>query len=298
MHRLPKHNRRNLGLRAVKPAKFEYFRPTELGEALSLMTELGDEARLLAGGQSLIPMMNLRLAMPAYLIDLSRIPGLSELSVKDKALCIGAMTRQQEILDSQIVQEHAPLLALAASNIGHVQTRSRGTIGGSLANGDPAAELSLTMVTLGATLKLASVMGSRTVNARDFFLDAMSTSISSNEIITEIAIPLHHKRPRAAFHEVSRRHGDFALVSVAVQRSDDASNDISVGVGAVATTPRHCELLSVLLREGPVARETVSATIEEEFAHSNLMSDSAASSQYRKILGTELIMRCIDEVFA
>jgi CO/xanthine dehydrogenase FAD-binding subunit len=280
----------------VKPARFEYFRPTELSAAIQSLNELGDEARVLAGGQSLIPMMNLRLATPEHLIDLSRISGLAGTWITDSTLRVGAMTRQQQLLQTPDLLINAPLVVLAAENIGHVQTRSRGTVGGSLANADPASELSLAMITLGARITVCGPSGPRIVDAQNFFVDAMTTSVASNEILTEVHVPLADETPVAAFQEFSRRHGDFALVSVAIQRLPKA-NQMRVGIGAVATTPRFCPLLSGLLADGPVKRARILQVLEQEFKGASLLSDSAASAEYRKLIAVELILQCLREVF-
>lgn len=292
LHRLPEYRRRNFGPYAVKPAAFEYFRPVEIAEALRLLEELGDGARVLSGGQSLIPMMNLRLATPAYLIDLSAVASLAEISEVNGTIRIGAMTRQRELLGNNPALKSVPLIREAARNIGHVQTRSRGTVGGSLANADPAAELSLTMVTLDATIVVANVTGERRLKAREFFIDAMTTAIAADEIIIAVEISGPFEMPRVAFREFARRHGDFALASVAVQRCR-ASNIYSVGIGAVATTPLYCEQLSAMLSAGPTTPNQLRDAFEHDFAGSNLLSDGAEQSDYRKTVAIHLLNECV-----
>lgn len=279
----------------MKPAAFEYFRPADLAEAVRLLDDLGDDARVLSGGQSLVPMMNLRLATPAYLIDLSGIPGLSGITKADGFVRIGAMTRQRELLAGHPAFECVPMIPRAAACIGHVQTRSRGTIGGSLANADPAAELPLTMVTLDATVVLSSKDGERSIKARAFFLDAMTTATSPNEIVTAVLIPCPARRPAVAFREFARRHGDFALASVALQHCAE-SGTIGVGVGAVATRPVYCGYLSALLTEGAAERDDIIAMLEQDLADSTLLDDGAASAGYRQSLAVELLLECLSEI--
>ncbi len=279
----------------MKPAAFELFRPTELTEALRLLDELGDDARVLSGGQSLIPMMNLRLAAPTYLIDLSRVPSLSGISGEDGVIRIGAMTRQRELLMDQPLLANVPLIHQAASNIGHVQTRSRGTVGGSLANADPAAELGLTMVTLDAIIVAVGIAGERRVRAREFFIEAMTTALASNEIIVAVEIPDRRNKPRSAFRELARRHGDFALASVAVQHCP-ASNTYSVGVGAVATTPLYCKHLSMLLASGVANPVQLRDALTCDLTDANPLDDTAASGEYRKSIAIALLGECLDEL--
>ena len=276
----------------MKPAVFEYHRPDTLADALSLLDRLGDDARLLSGGQSLIPMMNLRLATPAHLIDLAAIAELSGISVANGEVRIGAMTRQRELLSGHPALDNVPLLPLAAMNIGHVQTRNRGTVGGSLANADPAAELSLTMVALDATIVVAGRAGERRVSAREFFVDAMTTVLEPDEIIVAAVIPVQDRKPVCRFREIARRHGDFALASVAVQRFPP-SGELSVGIGAVATTPRHCRHLGARLSAGPAGRDEIVAAMERDFADVNLLDDGTASADYRKMLAVELLLDCL-----
>jgi hypothetical protein len=193
----------------MKPAKFDYYDPTTLDEALSLLAQFGDRARPLAGGQSLVPLMNFRLIRPAHLIDLNGVAGLSYLKIDDGALRLGATTRQRELERSADVAKRWPLLRDAAGFIGHVQIRNRGTIGGSLAHAFPSAELPVAMVSLDASLTLRSKTNQRTARAEDFFLSYMTTMLQPDELLTEISVPALPAQSGWSYHEVSRRHGDF-----------------------------------------------------------------------------------------
>ncbi|MFQ5849610.1 MAG: FAD binding domain-containing protein [Candidatus Binatia bacterium] len=199
----------------MKPAAFEYYDPMTLVEALDLLAQLGEGARVLAGGQSLVPMMNFRLVRPSHLVDLNRVGELRYLRVENGGLRIGAMTRQRELERSAVVAEGWPLLRELTRHIGHVQIRTRGTVGGSLAHAYPSAELPLAMITLEAEFLLRSRKGERTVRAEDFFVTYMTTVLEPSELLVEIRIPPVPPRTGWAFQEVSRRHGDFALVGVA-----------------------------------------------------------------------------------
>jgi len=201
----------------MKPAPFEYLAPDSLPAALAVLAERGYDAKLLAGGQSLIPVMNFRLAQPAVLIDLNRIPGLSGIAREGGELRIGTMTRQRRLEDDPLIARHAPLLREAVPFIAHPQIRNRGTVGGSLAHADPAAELPALAVALEARLRLQSVRGERWVEASDFFQGLFSTALEPDEMLTEIAVPAAPARSGWAFLEVARRHGDYAQMGVAAR---------------------------------------------------------------------------------
>lgn len=199
----------------MKPPAFEYRDPRTQEEAVATLGEHGEAAKILAGGQSLVPMLNLRLLRPAYLVDINRAAGLSFIEVKGGELAIGACTRQRAIERSELVRETCPLLHEAMPFIAHFQIRSRGTIGGSLSHADPAAELPTIVTALGGKLVLRSVRGERIVGAADFYTGFLSTALKPDELLTEIRLPIVPARTGSAFMEVSRRHGDFALAAVA-----------------------------------------------------------------------------------
>jgi carbon-monoxide dehydrogenase medium subunit len=182
----------------VKPSYFEMARPGELNEVLDLLAAHTD-AKVLAGGQSLVPMMNLRLVQPEFLIDLSRVDGLSEISVADGELRIGAMVRQKALLGNPLIERHAPLIAAAMPHVGHLQTRNRGTVGGSIAHADPAAELPLVVAALDGALVVQSRRGARKIPANAFFMDALTTALEADELLTEIRLPSPRIGVRVAF---------------------------------------------------------------------------------------------------
>jgi len=213
--------------RSMKPAAFAYYDPTTIDEALALLADLGDDAKILAGGQSLVPMMNFRLARPAHLIDVNRVEPLHYLRVDGGVLRIGAMSRQSHIERSLDVENGWPLLADAVRHIGHVQIRNRGTIGGSLAHADPAAELPATMLALDAEMVVRRKGGERTVAAGDFFESYYTTALAADEMLVEIRVPAAPARTGWGFQEVSRRHGDFALVGAAALLTVDAAGVIT-----------------------------------------------------------------------
>jgi CO/xanthine dehydrogenase FAD-binding subunit len=199
----------------MKPAPFAYHAPSSIDEALALLHEHGSDAKALAGGQSLIPAMNFRLATPAVLVDLNRVDSLRSVSRDTATLQLGAMTRHRTLEQSQDVAQMAPLVSAAMPFVAHEAIRTRGTIGGSLAHADPAAELPAVMLALDASFTLASRSGSRVVPASAFFAGLFATAMEPGELLVNITIPARADRSAAAFDEVSRRHGDFALAGAA-----------------------------------------------------------------------------------
>jgi carbon-monoxide dehydrogenase medium subunit len=208
----------------MKPAPFEYIAPTTLDEALDVMSRHGADAKLLAGGQSLIPVLNFRLAQPAMIVDLNRIAALAPPpAANGDGLRIGAMVRQSQLERSRVIADHAPLLFETMPYVAHAQIRNRGTIGGSLAHADPAAELPVIMVALQARFKARRAGGERWIDAEAFFPSLFATSLEPDEMLVEIAVPALPRRTGYAFMEFARRHGDYAQAGVAaIIRLDDS----------------------------------------------------------------------------
>lgn len=211
----------------MKPAPFVYHAPTSLGAALMLKAEHGDEAKFLAGGQSLIPAMNFRISNPALLVDVNKLAALDYIHVVAGELRIGALTRVQRLEHDPLVRAHWPLLPETVPHIAHPQIRNRSTVGGSLAHADPAAELPVILTALGGRLRLQSSTGERWVGADDFFVSLFTTAIATDEMLVEVAIPLAPARTGTAFMEVARRHGDYAMLGVAVVVTLDAAGACS-----------------------------------------------------------------------
>src|SRR5437899_545436 len=224
----------------MKPAPFEYLAPRTVPEAVSLLARHGEEAELLAGGPSLVPLMNMRLARPRRVIDLNRTQGLAYIREVDGALRIGGMTRQATLERSPLIGGRCPLLPEALALVGHPAIRSRGTIGGSLAHADPAAELPAAIAALDGQITASGPRGERTLPATSFFLGVLTTALAPDEVLTEIALPALPPRTGTCFLEVARRHGDFALVGVAVvvsRRSDGACGHARLVFCGVGPTP-------------------------------------------------------------
>lgn len=280
----------------MKPAAFDYFAPETLDEALELLGTHGVGAKLLAGGQSFAPMANFRVLRPEVVIDLNRIASLSYIEARDGAIAIGAMTRHRAIERSDLVRQRCPLLACAAPNIGHAVIRNRGTLGGSLAHADPAAEWPVVAVALGATMVLRGPRGERLVPAGKFFVSLLTTALAVDEILVEVRFPAVPSRTGAGFVEVSRRHGDFALVAVGAQVTLSAAgaiSDIRLALGGVGPSPHDATALAQRLA-GTMPKDpeleqlgkAVSAAMEPT-------DDLHASSAYRKEVAVVLIGRAL-----
>jgi 2-furoyl-CoA dehydrogenase FAD binding subunit len=217
----------------MKPRPFDYARPDTVDEAMALLAEYGDEARVLAGGQSLMAMMNLRLADPAVLVDIARIAELSHIRDLGEKIEIGAAVTQNKLLAWPELKAKLPLLAVALPHVGHFQTRNKGTVCGSIAHADPSSEIPLSLALLEGEVVLRKKGAERVVKAKDFQLDMLTTAREPDELIVAVRLPVHGKG--VAFREVARRHGDFAMVAVAAMI--DSKCSIRLGVGGVASKP-------------------------------------------------------------
>lgn len=284
----------------MKAAPFDYVRADSLDQALDLLTEHGGDAKLLAGGQSLVPMMAMRLARPAMLVDINRLTELKTMDFGGDAITIGAGVRQREIEDAQALDARLPLIRKALHWVGHSQTRNRGTVGGSLVHADPSAELPLAALILGATLHLRSASeGEREVEASEFFLGPMFTAVGETECLLAIDWPVWQgKRIAAVFEETAIRHGDFAMASAACQLQLDDSQRVSrasFGLGGVDGTPLTFPELAKQLqgqRMTPaLAQELAQAAVRE----CDPGSDLHASAEYRRDLATTLLARALQQ---
>jgi aerobic carbon-monoxide dehydrogenase medium subunit len=281
----------------VKPAAFAYYDPTSLEEVLALLERFGDEAKLLAGGQSLIPVLNMRLAKPQVLIDLNRVAGLTGIKEAGDCLTIGAMTRHAAVERSELVARRQPLLTETIRHIGHGQIRNRGTIGGSLAHADPSAELPAAMVALEAVFTVVGP-GSiwREVGAEEFFLMYFTTCLRPDELLVEIHIPCLPPRTGHAFEELARRHGDFALAGVAATLTVDEDGMVSscrlglTGVGMTPVRPREAESQLIGARAGPDGFRRVAEAVMDLIMPEG---DIHGSAEYRRELAGVLTQRAL-----
>lgn len=286
----------------MKPAPFEYLAPDSLDAALDILAVHGGDAKLLAGGQSLIPVMNFRLAQPALLVDLNGVRELDSVREEGGGLRIGAMTRQRTLERDPLVARLAPLLREAAPFIAHPQIRNRGTVGGSLAHADPAAELPAVAVALDARFRLRRPQGERWVEARDFFSGLFSTVLEPDEMLVEVALPPPVPRTGWAFLEVARRHGDYAQVGIAARVTLDGSGRcqearlvyLSVGDGPVEAREAARLLAGTDLGDEVIAAAADKASSEEM----DPLGDIHASAAFKRHLARVLTGRALRQAFA
>lgn len=283
----------------MKPARFDYYAPTSQAEALDLLGQYGDDAKILAGGQSLMPLMNMRLVRPRVVIDINAIDGLAYISPdQDGGLAVGALTRQRKIEHSSLVREQIPLLAAAVPFIGHFQIRNRGTIGGSLAHGDPAAEIPALSLTLEAEFVVSSVGGQRTVKAEEFFVNQLTTVLEPVEMLTQIRFPGPLGPWQWGFQEVCRRDGDFALVGTVAMLQLDASGvcqDARITMFGAGGTPLRMRTSEEIIRGTRVDAgllEQVAQLISQELEP---ITDIHASAEYRKEVGGVMARRALEQ---
>jgi len=286
----------------MKPAPFEYTAPGSLAEALAVLAEHGDAAKPLAGGQSLVPMLAMRLTRPRMLVSLKRLRELGGIRRDDGILTIGAMTRHWEVEESRDVAEASPLLAEAIGLVGHPTIRSRGTVGGSIAHADPAAELPAVLVALDGRVRLRSSRGERTVPAAEFFQGMMTTAARPDELLTEVgfSVPAGARRG-AAFEEVARRHGDFAMAAAAVALTLDADGrvtDARIALCGVEARPRRCtEAESALRGERLSGGDRLRDAAALAAAGLDALDDLHASRAFRTHLAEVLTRRALERAY-
>ena len=282
----------------MKPPPLDILVPTTISEAVALLSAHGETARPLAGGQSLVPLLNFRLSRPQVLIDLNKIADLSFIEERPDHIAIGAMTRERMIEESELIATQMPLLREATTHIAHLPIRSRGTIGGSLSNADPAAEYPAVALALEFELVAQSERGERKIKAADFFEDVLTTALMPDELLTEIIIPKSSAGSSSAFVEIARRHGDFALAGVAAQVTfaDGKPTDARLAVcGAGSTAIRLSAAEQIIVRDG-VGPEAIKEASAAAAASVDPMSDLHASADYRRRLVGVMTKRALQKV--
>lgn len=279
----------------MKPASFAYHRPATLDEAFELLARYGPDGRILAGGQSLVPVLNMRLATPSALIDINRLPALDRIQLTAEGLVIGALARQEAVERSPLVARHAPLIAQAMPHVGHLAIRTRGTFGGSLAQADPAAELPASVVALGATVRVARRGGVREIPAARFFRGIYTTALEPGEILTEVVIPPIQPGWRSSFEELARRHGDYALVGLAAhcRVTDGRIEEARLVFTGVGLTPvRASRAETALVSRRPDAKVLTEAGRALD-ADLDPPTDVHASASLRRHLARVLLTRTL-----
>ncbi len=268
------------------PAAFDYARVGSAEEAIALLVEHGDEAKLVAGGHSLIPLMKLRLAIPAVLIDIGRVPGLSYIEERGDEIAIGALTRHHDLETSALLKDQVPLLAYTAHQVGDPQVRHRGTLGGTLAHGDPASDLPAAVLALGGTLVAQGPTGRREISAFDFFQGFLETALAVDEVLVEVRVP---KVAGAgwSFQKFNRRAQDWAIVGVAAVVNGAAG----IALVNMGSTPLRATAVEEALRSGASAADAATAAVQG----TEPPGDINASSEYRRHLATVLVRRALEE---
>jgi carbon-monoxide dehydrogenase medium subunit len=278
------------------PGSFEYFAPTALDEALSLLQEHGDDAKVLAGGHSLIPTMKLRLAEPAVIIDIGGIGGLKGISESGGRLVIGALTTHHELESSDVVQQRVPLLAQTAGEIGDVQVRNKGTIGGSLAHADPAADWPAAILALDADLQIAGPNGERTVKATDFFQGLYETDLGDDEILTAIHVSIPDANTKGTYLKLHQVASGFALTGVAVvlTKSGDTCQSVAVGITGVSDVPYRASGVESALTGTTLTGGNIAAAAARAADGITALEDIHASEAYRQNLAQVYTRRAIE----
>ena len=282
----------------MKPVDFDYERPANVAEVCRRLADAKGEAKIIAGGQTLVPLLAMRLARPALLLDINRIAALDFVAARGGYVALGACTRQAAALAHETVRASVPLFAKALGFVGHAQTRNRGTIGGSLANADPAAEIGLAALALDAEARASSVAGDRAIALRDFFSGPMETALAAEECLTELRFPLWREAAiGTGFQEVSIRHSDFALAAAAVQLALDGGRcrRIAISIGGADATPlRATEAEQRLLGTALDARDIddAGALVAKALAP---LADQHASPLYRRRVAAALVKRALAE---
>jgi CO/xanthine dehydrogenase FAD-binding subunit len=282
----------------LKPAPFEYSRAASIAEACALLARHGDSARLIAGGQSLIPMMAMRVVRPAFLVDINEIAALKFVKPEKDAVRIGACTRQCTVERDDALAAKLPLLRQALAWVGHVQTRNRGTVGGSLAHADPSAELPLAAQVLGAKMVLRSAKGSRTLEAEKFFAGPMATAMRPDEGLEEIHWPVWNGRTGSAFTEIAIRHGDFAMVAACAQVTLDSSGRCTraaFGLGGAAGTPLAFPKIAARLVGTKLEDAAIDSAAADAAKETDPGTDLHATREYRRHLARVLAARALRE---
>jgi len=280
----------------VKPPPFGYVAATSVEEALDALAEHGDEAKLLAGGQSLVPLLAFRLAWPSVLVDLNGVDGLDGAALEDGTLVLGATARERTVERLPGLAERCRMIVEAIAHIGHVAIRNRGTVGGSLVHADPAAEWPALAVALDAELDATSKRGTRTIPAQEFFVSYFTTSLEPDEVLTRIRVPLPNGRSGSAFLELARRHGDFALAGVGAHvtlTADGTASDVRLGLIGVGDRPVRASGAEAALRGRIPDEEAVAEAAEAVAGEIEPTGDIHASADYRRHLATVLTRRAV-----
>ena len=286
----------------MKAADFDYFAPTDLSEAMGILSSRQGRARVMAGGQSLLPLLKARLSSPSAVVDLGRIPGLDRIELENGSLMLGSMVRQSRVLESELVATHAPLLVRAVRKIGSPAIRNRGTVGGSAAHADPAAEIPAVLVALDATVMATGPAGTREIAARRFYRYAYETDLALDEIVTGLRVPLpgEDRATGAAFYEVAIPNHNFALAGAAVRVTLRAGSlhDVRIALCALGPTPLRAREAETLAGGCPPSSDVFQRVARAAATIAEPVDDVLASAAYRRSLAPVVVRRALQEAVA
>ena len=284
----------------MKPSAFEYFDPSTVREAVELLQRHSEDAKILAGGQSLIPMMNFRVARPKVLIDINKVKELDYIREEKDELVVGSLVRERALEVSPVVAKKCPILAGAISQIGHLPVRTRGTIGGSLVHADPSAEIPVVICALGGRMKVVGPAGERTLSAEEFSLTYLTSALEPGEILVEVRIPTLPANTGWSFMELNRRHGDFGIVVVAsilFMENKETCRKASIALGGVAPTPLRAAEAEKTLSGRKLTEELIKQASTKASEATQPESDYHASAEYRKDMARVFTQRSLQEAW-
>jgi len=285
----------------MKPAAFEYIAPKTVEEVIDLLAAHEDEAKILAGGQSLMPIMNFRLGRPGMLIDINGLAGLDYIKQQDDYLLIGGLTRERTVEQSSLVQDLCPLLSKAITFVGHTAIRNRGTIGGSLVHADPSGEIPTVFCALNGLVKAVGPEGERWIDPEEFFLTFLTTSLEPTELLVEVKLPILPAGAGWSFMELSRRAGDFAIIGVATvlfMNDDGTCREARIALGGVAPTPFRAEEAEEALAGQMLDEQLIAKAGELAGEAADAEDDYHASAEYRQEMARVMVIRSLGEALA
>lgn len=283
----------------MKPAAFDYVRADSVAQAVGALAKAGGDGKIIAGGQSLMPMMNFRLVKPSVLVDINRIPGLDRIELRGSRISLGALVRHRLTASDPLISETLPILHQAMKHVAHLTVRNRGTFCGSICHADPAAEMPMMAQLLNAQMHIVSPTGERTVSAKDFFIGALVTALEPDELVTEVEIDRLSAGTGWAFEEFARRHGDYALAAVAVtmSRHNGAVYDARVAVMGVGETAMRVADVEALIEGQEIDEDLVDVAVDALRNVVEPNSDLHASADYRRHLCGELMRKAISDAW-
>ena len=283
----------------MKPASFDYVRAESVEHAVQTLSGAGGDGKIIAGGQSLMPMMNFRLVKPSVLVDINRIAGLDRIELRGDRVALGALVRHRMTAEDALIAEHIPVLHHAMKHVAHLTVRNRGTFCGSVCHADPTAEMPMMSLLLNGSIHIVSERGKRVLSARDFFVGSLMTALEPDELVTEIEVDRLPAGTGWAFEEFARRHGDYALAAVAItmERKSGVAINVRIGLMGVGETPTRMPQLEAILEGSEVTERTLEEVVDALRSAIEPNSDLNASADYRRYLAGTLTRRALSDAW-